>query len=379
MNMLAWLMSDASAKGPPFRAEHIGSLLRPRALKDAHKALADGAIDRATYGAVLDHAVVDAIRLQEAIGLRSITDGEFRRASWFSAFFETLAGFGMTEAPFAFRDGTGARYTWPTCFAAGPIRRSGGITTGEFESIRRETTDTPKVTMPTPSAFHFFALGRHAAPHVYPDEESYWQDLIAVYQQELAALADLGATYIQLDEVPLAMLCDPAIQDQVRQMGFDPDQLIDTYVDVINQTLAGRPTGLTVGIHLCRGNFRSRWLAAGGYGPVAPRLFGDLDVDAFFLEYDSPRAGDFSPLDHIASGKTVVLGLISTKTPEREAPDDLRRRIDEASRHVPIERLCLSPQCGFASVAGGNVISDDDQRRKLDLVVRVADAVWGEA
>jgi 5-methyltetrahydropteroyltriglutamate--homocysteine methyltransferase len=363
---------------PPFRAEHIGSLLRPRALKDAHKAALAGEAGEASWRAALEGAIAEAIRMQEAVGLRVITDGEFRRASWFSAFFEALEGFGLAESRFRFRDGEGTLHAFRSCRAEAPIRRSRGITTGEYEFVRARTERQPKVTMPTPSAFHFFCGGGECAdPAVYPDLDRFWDDLVAVYRAEIAALDALGAAYVQLDEVPLAMLCDPGVREQVRAEGEDPDALVDLYVQLVNRVLEGRPERMRIAIHLCRGNFRGRWLAAGGYEAVAEKLFNELAVDAFFLEYDTPRAGDFSPLALVPEGKVVVLGLVSTKTPILESVDALRARIDQAARHLPLENLALSPQCGFASVAGGNPLSEDDQRAKLARVVEVADKVWG--
>jgi 5-methyltetrahydropteroyltriglutamate--homocysteine methyltransferase len=361
---------------PPFRAEHIGSLLRPRALKDAHRAFLAGETDEARWRTVLEAAIADAIRMQEAVGLRTITDGEFRRGSWFSGFFEALGGFGLTQSRFRFRDAQGALHAFSSCRADAPIRRSRGITTDEYEFVRARTEGEAKVTMPTPSAFHFFCGRDCADPAVYPDLDRFWDDLVAAYQAEIAALDTLGAAYVQLDEVPLAMLCDADVRAQVRAQGEDPEALIDLYVRLVNRVLEGRPERMRIGIHLCRGNFRGRWLAAGGYEAVAEKLFNELAVDAFFLEYDTARAGDFSPLALVPDGKLVVLGLVSTKTPELESVDSLRARIDEAARYVPLETLCLSPQCGFASVAGGNPLNEDDERAKLARVVEVADKVW---
>jgi len=361
----------------PFRAEHIGSLLRPAALKRAHKVRED---DPVAYEAALEAATAAAIRMQEEVGLRCISDGEFRRASWFSAFFQAMpASFGATPSRFRFHDGEGGEHGWPTCCATAPIRRRGGITLGEYDAIRSHTDRLPKVTMPTPSAFHFFAGDGCADSFVYPDLEEFWEDLVRVYQEEIAALHEAGAQYVQMDEVPLAMLCDPAIREQLEGFGEDPEALTSLYVTAVNRAIAERPAGMHVGIHLCRGNFRGRWMASGGYGPIAQELFNILDVDSFFLEYDSERAGDFSPLAEVPDDKTVVLGLIATKTPALEETEALARRIDEATRYVPLDRLCLSPQCGFASVAGGNPISEDDQRAKLARVVETAELVWGEA
>ena len=361
---------------PPFHAEHVGSLLRPPELKRAFREHAAGRLDTAPYEEVLESAIAGAVRLQEEVGLQSITDGEFGRSSWFGFFFERMHGFRLEPSAFRFRDEEGGSYEWPTCFACGRMHRHAGITTDEYLRVRRLTRRTAKATMPSPSAFHFFRFHQPADPGVYPDIDAYWDDLVAVYRAEIADLASLGCTYVQLDEVPLAMLCDPTIRKQVAGMGGDPDALTETYIAALQRVLADRPAGVTFGLHLCRGNFRSRWMAAGGYEPVAERLFNDTPVDAFFLEYDSPRAGDFSPLRLLPPGKSVVLGLISTKTAALEPADMLRRRIDEASRYVPLDRLALSPQCGFASVAGGNLVSEADEVAKLRLVVETAASVW---
>ena len=367
----------AASDTPPFRAEHVGSLLRPADLKRAFSRHREGALDAAGYEAALDGAIARAIRQQEDVGLGGITDGEFGRSSWFGFFFERMDGFRLEPSAFKFRDADGGRYEWPTCYATERMVRRGGITTAEYRRLRGLTTRVPKMTMPTPSAFHFFRFHAPADPAVYPDIETYWDDLVAIYRAELAELAALGCTYVQLDEVPLAMLCDPTIREQVAAMRGDPEALTAAYVRALQRVLADRPPGLTVGLHLCRGNFRSRYMAAGGYEPVAARLFNDVPVDAFFLEYDTPRAGDFSPLRLAPSAPRVVLGLVSTTTPALESTDDLRRRLDEASRFVPAARLALSPQCGFASVAGGNLLEENDQLAKLRLVVDVARRVWG--
>jgi 5-methyltetrahydropteroyltriglutamate--homocysteine methyltransferase len=361
---------------PPFRAEHIGSLLRPDALKAAFKRHREGGLDATGYGAVLAASIRHAVRQQEEVGLSSVTDGEFGRSSWFGFFFERMHGFRLEPSAFRFRDESGETYEWMTCYASGRMARRGGVTTAEYQRLRALTRRVPKMTMPSPSAFHFFRFHAPADAGVYPSMDAYWDDLVGVYRSEIADLAALGCTYVQLDEVPLAMLCDPAIREQVRRAGADPEALAGTYVEALGRILAGRPPGLTVGLHLCRGNFRSRWMAAGGYEPVAERLFHGVPVDAFFLEYDSSRAGDFAPLRLVPAGRRVVLGLVSTKTAALEPPDTLRRRIGQASRHIPLEQLALSPQCGFASVAGGNLLTEADQLAKLRLVVEVAETVW---
>lgn len=361
---------------PPFHAEHVGSLLRPPALKDAFSRRIKGQIAEDEYEDILTAAISRAVTMQEDVGLQSITDGEFGRGSWFGFFFERMSGFRLEPSAFKFKDGQGHSFEWPTCYAYERIKRHGGITTGEYQRLRMLTRQTPKVTMPSPSAFHFFRLNAAVDPKVYPDAEQYWEDLIAVYRAEISDLAALGCNYVQLDEVPLAMLCDPSIQEQVRGMGGDPDALIRRYVDVLERILSDAPSSMTIGLHLCRGNFRSRWMAAGGYEPVAERLFNTPSINAFFLEYDSERAGDFSPLRHVPKDKYVVLGLISSKTMTLEPASSLKQRINEATRHIPLDQLALSPQCGFASVAGGNAITEVDERAKLKLVVDVASEVW---
>jgi 5-methyltetrahydropteroyltriglutamate--homocysteine methyltransferase len=370
-------MKPSAPPAPPFRAEHIGSLLRPRELKDAFRARAEERLSDAELRDVQDRLIRDAVRLQEDVGLQSITDGEFRRMAWSAGFIWALEGLVPRDSLFEFKDEHGDTIGWQTCYAERPVRRTRGITTEEFAFVRTLTERTAKVTMPAPSFLHFFRGPQCADRAVYADLELFWNDLVEIYRAEIAGLARLGCTYVQLDEVPMAMLCDASVRDRVRSRGEDPDALIRTYVSVVNRVLAARPAGMTIGMHLCRGNLRGHWMAAGGYDAVAERLFNDLGVDAFFLEYDTPRAGDFSPLRHMAKDKRVILGLVSTKTPTLEEAETLKRRIDEASRYVPIEQLGISPQCGFASTIGGNPLREDDQRAKLARIVEVASAVWG--
>jgi len=372
-------MEQRRAERLPHRAEHVGSLLRPRELKDAFRAHAEGRLDDEAFAAIEERAMRAAIALQEEVGLRTITDGEFRRAAWSAGFVWALDGLEPRDSSFEFRDDAGDVIRWQTCYAVRPLRRRRGITTDEYAFVRAATRLTPKVTMPAPSFFHFFRGADCADRGVYPDLGEFWSDLVEIYRQELADLADLGATYVQIDEVPLAMLCDPEVRDRVRARGEEPEALIDTYVSTVNQVLERRPSGMTVAMHLCRGNLRGHWMASGGYEAIAERLFGGIAVDAFFLEYDSPRAGGFEPLRFVPRDKIVVLGLVSSKSATLENKDDLRRRLDAASRFVPLERLALSPQCGFASTVGGNPLSSDDQWAKLGRVVEVAREVWGEA
>lgn len=362
---------------PPFRAEHVGSLLRPRELKDAFRARAAGTLPDEEFATVLDRCVRRAVAFQEEVGLRAVTDGEFRRTAWSTGLLDALDGLVPAESRFAFTDEAGDTVRWNTCCATRPIRRRRGITTDEFTTVSALTGATPKVTIPAPSFLHFFGGPGSFTAEAYPDVEAFWADIEAVYREELADLARLGATYVQIDEVPMAMLCDPDVRAGVEGMGEDPDRLGARYVDALNGALAGRPPSMTVAMHLCRGNLRGHWMATGGYDAVAERLFARAEVDAFFCEYDSDRAGGFEPLRFVPAGKTVVLGLVSTKTPVLEAADDLRRRIDAAAAVVPLDRLALSPQCGFASTVGGNPLTEDDQAAKLRLVVEVAEAVWG--
>lgn len=364
---------------PPFRAEHIGSLLRPDTLKTAARAFRKGEISESAYLEIMDKEIERTVKLQESVGLRSITDGEFSRSSWFGFFFERLEGFSLEPSLFSFHDDEGHDYEWTTCYASSKMRREQPICVEDFERLKGLTRETPKANMPSPSALHFFRGDQCRDETVYPDIEEWWEDLVGIYQAEIQALSAAGCHYLQLDEVPLAMLCDPDVRQQITDMGGDPNELTRRYVAAVNKTLDARPDDMTVGLHLCRGNFRSRWMARGGYQPVAERLFNDLDVDVFFLEYDSPRAGDFSPLLLMPEDKIVVLGLITSKSADLEDKMGLKSRIDEASEFVPLERLAISPQCGFASVAGGNPLTEDEQMRKLALVVDVARDVWGEA
>ena len=364
---------------PPFRAEVIGSLLRPRVLKDTATAIANGKAAAGDYKVVLEREIGRVVARQEELGLRVASDGEFGRTSWFGFFFEGLDGFRLEPSLFRFRASEGRSFEWPTCVAAAKIHRRAPITLAEYRRLRKFTrTALPKATLPTPSAFHFFRFAQPFDPAVY-DQQRYFDDLVAVYRAELAELAAAGCTYVQMDEVPVAMLCDPLVREQAKVEGGNPEMLLDLYVGVMRRILADRPAGVTVGMHLCRGSFRSRWMASGGYEPVAARLFNDFPVDVYFLEYDSQRAGDFSPLRHVPKDRRVVLGLVSSKTPVLESRDDLRRRIDEAARYIDLDRLSLSSQCGFASVAGGNSIDEDTQWAKLGLIVDTARSVWGMA
>ncbi len=361
---------------PPFRAENIGSLLRPKEMRDGFRDFHQGKISPQRFREIQDKAILDAIKLQEEAGLQVITDGEFRRGSWFFGFVQAVEGLTTRDALFDFHDGTGSTATFQGAYVEDKLRRTDGITTDEFSFVRAHTKRMPKVTMPAPSLVHFFRAPDAVAPSAYADPDDMWPDLIRVYREELAALAKLGCTYVQLDEVPCAMLCDPAVRAAVQKMGFDPGQLVDRYVAAINDVTASPPPGMTIGLHLCRGNYKGQWMAEGGYDWVAQKLFS-ANVDAFFLEFDTPRAGDFTPLRHVPQGKRVILGVVSSKTPQLEPLDALKRRVEEATKIVPLDQLGVSAQCGFASSVGGNPLSIDDERRKLARVVELADAVWG--
>jgi 5-methyltetrahydropteroyltriglutamate--homocysteine methyltransferase len=361
---------------PRFRAEHIGSLLRPKALTQAYRAFRSSQMPLAEYEPVLQQAIVDAVALQERLGFGVVTDGEFRRASYWSHLIGPVSGLTVRPSLFDFRDDKGAKQPFIAPHVSGPLGRNRSLSSDEFTALAKLTKRTPKITLPSPSTLHFWR-GREAInPAVYRDLTTFFADLAGVFRDELADLARLGCSYVQFDEVPLAMLCDPRVCAELRARGEDPDMLIGFYVGAINDAVRDRPKGMTIGLHMCRGNFRGKWLAEGGYEPVAERVFGEIAVDQLFLEFDSPRAGDFAPLRFVAQGKGVVLGLICSKTPALEPIDALRRRVDEAAKYVPLEYLAVSPQCGFASAVTGNPVTEDDQKRKLSLVIELAGKIW---
>lgn len=362
---------------PPFRADHVGSLLRPKSLTEAFRQFRDGDIGPDELRARQDAAIQDVIRLQEGVGLQSVTDGEFRRVSYWARFVERVDGFDVRDALFAFHDDHGHEIDFTAPHVTSKVRRSQAIAVDEFEFVRSRTSGTAKLTLPSPPSMHFWRLDQAIEPGAYNDMEEFFVDLAAVYREEIAALAELGATYIQLDDVPLAMLCDPAVRERVREAGLDPEYLIRSYVALFNDCLRDRPESVRVAVHLCRGNYKGHFLSEGGYSSIAELLFNELQADAFFLEYDSPRAGDFQPLRFVPKDKIVVLGLVSSKTPELEPVDGLRQRIDEAAEHIDVDQLCLSPQCGFASTVAGNPVSEDIEKAKLSLIVETAEQVWG--
>lgn len=366
---------------PPFRADHVGSLLRPERLRAAREARARGEIDTVSLRAVEDECIREAVRMQEDIGLQGITDGEFRRTSWSSDFLSQIKGVEVTSGQFAARfkraDGVDVAHRPPTMRVTGRLRNPGGIQAADFAFLKSVTARTPKVTIPSPSMLHFRG-GREAVDRVaYPDMDGFFADLAQVYNDEIRALAALGARYVQFDDTNFAYLCDPAIREATRKMGEDPDALPRRYCRLINDSIRGKPRDMAVTVHMCRGNFRSAWVAEGGYEPVAEVLFNELDVDGLFMEYDDERSGGFAPLRFVPRGKTVVLGLVTSKRGTLESKDEIRRRIDEAAHYIPLDQLALSPQCGFSSTAHGNELTIDDQVAKLSLIVEIAEEVWG--
>jgi 5-methyltetrahydropteroyltriglutamate--homocysteine methyltransferase len=367
---------------PPFRADHVGSLLRPPELLQAREDHAAGRIDSDRLRAVEDDAIRDVVRLQRDVGLQSATDGEFRRATWHMDFIFQLGGIehapGDTQVQFRNEQGT-VEWTPATLRVTEKVHLDHTIFADAFEFLESNVDGaTPKLTIPSPNMVHYRGGRAAIDERIYPDVDEFWSDLSAAYADELRALGELGCTYVQFDDTSLAYLNDPHQRELMRQRGAsDVEHLHEQYVRNINRALAGRPDGMSVTTHLCRGNFRSSWAAEGGYDFVAEALFGGLEVDGFFLEYDDARSGGFEPLRFVPDGKYVVLGLVTTKRGELESKDLLKRRIEEASQYVAIERLCLSPQCGFSSTVDGNSLTREEQIAKLELIVETAAEVWG--
>jgi 5-methyltetrahydropteroyltriglutamate--homocysteine methyltransferase len=366
---------------PPFRADHVGSLLRPERLKAARERAEKGEISRAELRKLEDDCIREVIALQESAGLQSITDGELRRAFWHVDFLTGFEGIAWTHSDYAvaFKGADGkTMHTSTMLVVTDKVRRAKPIMVDDFVFVKSATSRTAKVCIPSPTYLHMRGGRKVIDAKAYPDIEEFWADIVAAYRAEIADLKAAGCRYLQLDDVSFANLCDSGIQEQVRRDGEDPIRLADRYADVVNAIVADRGD-MTITMHTCRGNAMSMWMAEGGYGPIAETVFGKVDVDGLFLEYDSERAGGFEPLRFVPKSKKVVLGLVSSKVPELEAKDALKRRIDEAARHVPLENLCISPQCGFASTHHGNRVTEEDERRKLALCVEVADEVWGNA
>jgi methionine synthase II (cobalamin-independent) len=368
---------------PPFRADHVGSLLRPPELHQARADHAEGRIDADRLRAAEDEAIRAAIRLQAEAGLRSATDGEFRRSSWHMDFIYSLGGVEKvmdSTLSVQFRNAAGTmEFTPPSLRVGSRIHLDETIFADAFAFLAGQVGEgiTPKLTIPSPSMVHYRGGRASIDEAVYPDIEEFWADLTAAYREQIRRLGELGCRYLQLDDTSLAYLNDPRQREHAAAIGGDPEHQHEAYIRHLNEALAGRPPGMAVTTHMCRGNFRSAWAAEGSYEFVAEALFSRLDVDGFFLEYDDERSGGFEPLRFVPPGKMVVLGLVTTKRGELERKDDLKRRIEEASRFVDVEQLCLSPQCGFASTVEGNALTIDEELAKLRLVVETAADVWG--
>ncbi len=365
---------------PPFRADHVGSLLRTPGVKENRHRWKNGEISAAELREIEDNAIAETVKKLESTGMRSITDGEFRRDYFHLDFLKELSGVtvsgGIAANPNAKTAEDG--FTPPTLSVTGKLKHVKDIQVADFNFLKSVVTQTPKVSIPSPTMVHFRGGRKSIDINSYPKMDEFFHDLSDCYKAEINALYKNGCRYIQLDDTNLAYLCDVKMREAARGRGDDPDELPRTYASLINSVIDGRPDDLTIGIHLCRGNYRSTWFAEGGYEPVAEILFNSINVDAYFLEYDDERSGDFAPLRFVPKNKVVVLGLISSKLPQLENMNDVVKRIDEAAKYMPLENLCVSPQCGFSSTSHGNNLTMDDQWRKMELVVNTAMRVWGE-
>jgi len=366
---------------PPFRADHVGSLLRPPEVMQAREKFAQGSISADELRAVEDDAIRDVVRMQEEVGLQSATDGEFRRASWHMDFIYQLGGIGKAPGNITveFRNADGTiEFTPAALHVDAKVHLAHTIFENDFRFLAQATTRaTPKLTIPSPSMVHYRGGSAMIDPQVYPDPEEFWNDLVAAYGAQVRAIGELGCRYLQFDDTSLAYLNDPKQREWLASQGGDAEHQHEIYIRHLNEVIAQKPAGMAVTTHMCRGNFQSSWAAEGGYDFVAEALFNELNVDGFFLEYDDERSGGFEPLRFVPKGKMVVLGLVTTKSGELEDKDTLKRRIEEASRYVPLDQICLSPQCGFSSTVEGNQLSREQQTAKLRLIVETAREVWG--
>jgi len=373
----------ASSRLPSNAVDHVGSLKRPPELRDAWRECEAGKLPVEKLREVQDRTIGDAVVMQENLGLPIVTDGEFRRGGWSRGFLNAVEGFDFRASKLVFRNDEGFTTPSPAPLANKKVRRTKPIVTDDYKFLKTVAKNRIKVTMPTPSHMHFGQFKDAVDPKIYPNVEAYWDDMVAVFQDEIKELYAAGCRYLQLDEVPLALLCDQNIRALAKSEGDDPDKLAALYIDVLNRAVAGRPADLTIGMHLCRGNMESLWVGDGGYAPIAEALFTRADVDTFLLEYDSSRAGDFAPLRYLPAGKRAYLGIISTKNPEVEKLDDLLRRLDEAARYAPMDRLGICPQCGFASAAMSKFavkpskLTRDTQTLKIELLVETGRRAWG--
>jgi 5-methyltetrahydropteroyltriglutamate--homocysteine methyltransferase len=362
-----------------FRVEHVGSFVRPERLLDAARGHRAGRIDGDRLKEIQDECVRGIVAFQESIGLPTITDGEFRRRSWSAGFIDAVEGFGLRDGTLTFRNETSVVGVAASPYAKAPLRRSRRIVADDYRFLKSVVRKgTPKATIAAPDVMHYFLGPKSFEPSIYADREAYFSDLVKIYREEIAELAAAGCAYLQLDDTALPCNCDLRARAEVAARGEDADELTERYARLINEAVAGKPAGMTLGNHLCRGNLKGAWMAEGGYEPIAEALFNRVDASVYCLEYDSARAGDFSPLRHVPKGKRVILGLVSTKTPVLETKDFLKRQIDAASRHAGLEQLGIGPQCGFSSGGGGGQpITQDDTRRKLELIMEVSQEIWG--
>jgi 5-methyltetrahydropteroyltriglutamate--homocysteine methyltransferase len=353
---------------PPYRADHVGSLLRPKELREAFRRSASGEIGAGALKAVQDRCIRDVFALQRDCGLEVLTDGEFRRISYWEKFVRLTRGLEVRDAVFTFHDAEGHELKFTAPYVSGKVSRAEPITLDELQ------VPNQKITMPAPSTMHFYRFADWGS--AYTDSKQFFVELGKVYQAEISDLGKAGCRYVQLDEVAVAILCDPAAREKVKAGGENPDRLVDLYIDAINEAVKYRPPQMRIGVHVCRGNYKGMYLSEGGYDSVAERFFARTNVDHFLLEFDTPRAGGFAPLRFVPKSKGVVLGLVSSKTAALEPSDLLRRRTDEAARYVDRDRLAISPQCGFASTIGGNPLTEADERAKLRLCVDTAKEIW---
>jgi 5-methyltetrahydropteroyltriglutamate--homocysteine methyltransferase len=361
---------------PPFRADHVGSLLRPAALKEARAKFAKGAIDGSALAAIEDREIARVIKKQEEIGLKLATDGEFRRSWWQFDFYKGLAGVEL------YQTGEGIHFAGVDTKAesvrvTGKVGFSSHPHIDHFKFLKAHTKVTPKMTIPAPSTLHFRQGRQSISREIYPDLDAYFDDVAIAYQKAIRAFYDAGCRYLQIDDTAWSMICDPKQREDSRKRGDDPDTLPQHYTRMTNKALQGKPADMVITMHSCRGNFRSTFIASGGYEFVAEELFGNVNIDGYFLEFDTERAGGFEPLRRLTGSKLIVLGLVTSKSGVLENKDDIKRRIDEATKYVPLDRLCLSPQCGFASTEEGNVLAEEEQWAKLRMIVEIADEVWG--
>lgn len=367
---------------PPFKADVVGSLLRPQAILDARTAYGAGKLSREALWDIESAHIGEAVALQRSVGLKVCTDGEYHRRHWFMDFVERIEGVGFAGGlRTTFQTETGpVEFAPPRIITVGKLKRTRALAADEFKDLKPLAAAAglvPKQVLPSPTLVHFRSGRAGVDLKAYPDIGEYFSDLAAVYRQEIAALYELGCRYLQIDETNFPFLCDPKLHDHVRSIGEDPKTIQHTYARLLNDVTRDRPADMRIVMHMCRGNHESAWVASGGYEPVAEVAFGQIDVDGFFLEYDTDRAGGFEPLRHLSKNKVAVLGLVTTKRATLESKDALKRRIAEAEKFVPLARLALSPQCGFASTIGGNRLTVDDEKKKLELVVATARDIWG--